>query len=233
MVGLASTLVVTLGSLTAGCATAEDAPQTTVQAEPSQAATPVNMAAQVPVQARPAVLRRVVASPRAACLDAVREAERAHQIPEGLMVAVALAESGLHAYAMNIGGRAHFPSNTEDAQRIYNGAKPGQYVMAGCVQVNARVHARNSDWPLDPWRAADWGAGYLRTHYERSGNWADAIRRWNGGGASGDRLACRVQAKLQVTNPGSDALSSARCGNNPRERSNGQTLLEIAEASDR
>jgi hypothetical protein len=32
--------------------------------------------------------------------------------------------------------------------------------MAGCVQVNARVHARGSDWPLDPMTSADWAGGH-------------------------------------------------------------------------
>lgn len=171
-------------------------------------------------------------NPRAACLAAARQAEAAHGIPPGLMVAVALAESGLHAHAMSIGGRSYFPASAEEARRVYGGAAPGQALMAGCVQVNARVHARGSDWPLDPWRAADWGAGYLRTHYERSGNWADALRRWNGGGTSGNRLACRVQAKLAVANPASTVLSGVSCGPGGRERREGAALLEIAETAD-
>ncbi|MCR0980858.1 transglycosylase SLT domain-containing protein [Roseomonas populi] len=253
---LASTLIVGLGSLAAGCATAEDAPQlasgdaardgadqapaTGTEATAGRRLAPgfILASSRRPVRnaaaTSPVVERRDIDSPRAACLDAVRQAERAHDIPEGLMVAVALAESGLHAHAMNIGGRAYFPDGMAEARRIYNSARPGQYVMAGCVQVNARVHARNSDWPLDPWRSADWGAGYLRQHYEKAGNWADAIRRWNGGGASGDRLACRVMAKLKVSNPGSSVLSDTRCGatNIARERRNGEALLEVAEAAD-
>ncbi|TPG51860.1 transglycosylase [Roseomonas nepalensis] len=165
-------------------------------------------------------------------MQAARQAEAAHDIPRGLMVAVALAESGLHAYAMNIGGQSHFPASNEDARRLYNAAGRGGNVMAGCVQVNARVHARGAEWPLDPWAAADWGAGFLRAHYERSGSWTEALRRWNGGGASGDRLACRVQAKLAAANPGSTLLADARCGGNARERRNGEALLEIAEAAE-
>ena len=90
-----------------------------------------------------------IASPRAACLEAVRTAERAHGIPEGLLVAMALNESGLHAYALNIGGRAYFPSSQEAARRLYWNAIGNSSVMAGCVQVNAGVHARRDDWPLD------------------------------------------------------------------------------------
>ncbi|WP_426956785.1 transglycosylase SLT domain-containing protein [Muricoccus radiodurans] len=185
---------------------------------------------------RPARAARRVAvrggEARAACLAATRQAERAHRIPEGLMVAIALAESGLHAYAMNIGGRSLFPDTPEEARRLYAAAPRGAYLMAGCVQVNARVHARNSDWPLDPMRSADWGAAYLRSHYQRTGDWAEAVRRWNGGPMR-NRLACAVRTKLAITNPGSNAMSGAQCGgsNVARDRSNGQALLEMAEAA--
>ncbi|MFT8246303.1 transglycosylase [Roseomonas sp. BN140053] len=176
-----------------------------------------------------------IASPRAACLDAARTAEIRNQLPQGLLVAVALAESGLHAYALNIGGRSHFPSNAEAARQLLAGARPGQSIMAGCVQVNARVHARGSFWPLDPARATDWAAQHLRQKFDQTGNWGDAIRRWNGGAPrTANNLVCRVQAKLQVTNPGSVVLSRESCGGNyARERRNGAELLEIAEASER
>ncbi|WP_376087888.1 transglycosylase SLT domain-containing protein [Roseomonas sp. CCTCC AB2023176] len=214
--------------LVVGCAAAEDAAEAT-RPEPVAEAPSAG-----PVPAR---LVRLVSgaagAPRAACLEATRAAERRHGIPDGLMVAIALAESGLHAYAMNVGGRPHFPPSAEEARRIYLAAGNASYLMAGCVQVNARVHARGDAWPLDPRRSADWGAEYLRTHYDRIGNWPDAIRRWNG--ATNNALVCRVQAKLQVVNPGNDVLRDVPCRVSAaaRERRNGQQLLEIAEAGDR
>ncbi|WP_342452475.1 transglycosylase SLT domain-containing protein [Pararoseomonas baculiformis] len=230
--------MISLGSLAAGCATADE-PHLASQPTPPPADLPRHIqtvslvSPSTTIRARPAVLRRTdLDSPRAACLDAVRQAELAHNIPEGLMVAISLAESGLHAHAMNIGGRAYYPDTIDEARRIYRGAPSGAYVMAGCVQVNARVHARSSDWPLDPWRSADWGASYLRQHFDTYGNWVDAIRRWNGAG--NNKLACRVQAKLQVTNPDSDVLDGVSCGGTSiaRERRNGAALLEIAEAAE-
>ncbi len=182
---------------------------------------------------RPAAAQPATASPRAACLDAARAAEAAHDLPRGLLVAVALAESGLHAYALNIGGRSHFPSGSAEALRLLAGAGRGQSVMAGCVQINARVHAPGLDWPLDPRRAADWGARHLREKFDSTGDWGDAIRRWNGGPAAG-RLVCRVQAKLRAVNPGSALLSGERCGSGyAADRRSGEALLEIAEASER
>lgn len=181
----------------------------------------------------PAAAQPAPSEPRAACLDAARRAETVYGIPRGLMVAVALAESGLHAYALNIGGRSHFPDTSAEARRLLRGAGARESVMAGCVQINARVHAPGADWPLDPRRAADWGARHLREKFDLTGNWGDAIRRWNGGPAA-SKLVCRVQAKLRASNPGSSLLADERCGGAyARDRRNGEALLEIAEASDR
>jgi hypothetical protein len=188
--------------------------------------------AALPAAAQP-VARQ--AGPRAECLAATRAAERAHHLPEGLLVSVALAESGLHAYALNIGGRAHYPADGAAARRLLAGAGAGQSIMAGCVQVNARVHARGSDWPLDAPRAADWAARTLQQAYQRTGNWPDAVRRWNGGRpATANRLVCRVQAKLQVVNPGSMAMAGAACGAGEiaRVRRDGHLLIAQAAAGD-
>lgn len=170
--------------------------------------------------------------PRAACLAAARRAEGVHGLPEGLMVAIALSESGLHAYALNIGGRAHFPEDGATARALLARAG-GRSVMAGCVQVNAGVHARGSDWPLDAERAADWAGGLLRRWYRETGSWTTALARWHGGSpASTRRVLCRVRAKLEVTAPGSDVLGNPGCSGTEiaRVRRSGATLLEIAEA---
>lgn len=172
-------------------------------------------------------------SPRSACLEAAREAERKHGLPEGLLVGIALNESGLHAHALNIRGRAYFPETRDEAARLLRAA--GGYAMAGCVQVNASVHARGGqDWPLDPWQATDWAANYLRQHYETYGDWGMALVRWHGGSPrAATRLICRVRSKIDVVAPGSDIFRE-RCGTGgvemARLRRNGQALLELAEA---
>ncbi|PHK96717.1 transglycosylase [Pseudoroseomonas rhizosphaerae] len=177
----------------------------------------------------------MAAGPRSACLEAARAAERKHDLPEGLLVAIALAESGLHAHALSVGGRAYYPESRAEARAILAGAKAGQPVMAGCLQVNTRVHAKaGQDWPLDAKRSADWAAGYLRRHYGDSGNWADALRRWNGGGPNAMKLVCRVEAKLQVVRPGNRVLGAPPCGKaqTARLRRDAEAHLELAQASD-
>lgn len=177
-------------------------------------------------------LRGATRGPRAACLLATRRAEQIHGLPHGLLTAIALSESGLHAHALSIGGRAHFPAGVDEARRLLLGSRGS--VMAGCVQVNAGVHARGEDWPLDPFTAADWAGGMLaRWARENDGSWTEALRRWHGasrGNVNG--LVCRIRAKLDVTNPASDLFQSARCNERQatRLRSDAEVHLRTAEA---
>ncbi len=171
-------------------------------------------------------------SPRAACLQATRNAERVHGLPTGFLTAIALAESGLHAYALSIGGRSHFPETEEAARALVNTASPRQSIMAGCVQVNARVHARNSHWPLDPNMSADWAGGMMARWARETGSWPTALRRWHGGSPSStQRLVCRVKAKLEVTSPGSNMFDDFNCaaGNADSTRRNAATHLATAQ----
>ena len=187
----------------------------------------------IPVSAGEAQLDGM--SPRAACLAAVRRAEQVHGMPSGLLSAVALAESGLHAYAMNIGGRAYFPGTRDEARVLLAGARPGASVMAGCVQVNARVHARGSDWPLDPMRSADWAGGMMARWARETGSWSEAVRRWHGGSpASTQRLVCRIKAKMEVTGADADVFRDWSCDSaqTARVRRNGEIHLSRAESAD-
>ena len=192
--------------------------------------------AELPAPVTQASLAREPISPRAACLLAAREAEVTHGLPEGLLTAIALNESGLHAYALNLRGRAYFPATREEARRLLTSASTRG--MAGCFQINAGVHvARGEDWPLDPPRAADWAARYLRQHYQTHGDWGRAVLRWHGAPSSraGTQIICRVRSKLEVTAPGS-TLFADRCRPGAlqwaRVRQNGAAHLEVAEAAD-
>lgn len=169
-------------------------------------------------------------SPRSACLVATERAEEVHGLPRGLLTAVALAESGLHAYALSIGGRAHFPADVETARRLMEAAQ-GRSVMAGCVQVNARVHARHGLWPLDPFISADWAGGIMARWHRETGSWPEALRRWHGGSpASTQRLICRVKAKLEVTDPGSTLFEGWRCDRAEAARVRRTAELHLATA---
>ncbi|WP_246523114.1 transglycosylase SLT domain-containing protein [Neoroseomonas eburnea] len=190
---------------------------------------------ETPILAEPVSLRDADLSPRTACLEAAREAERKHGLPEGLLVGIALNESGLHAHALSIGGRAYYPEDRAEAARLLRAS--GGRAMAGCVQVNSGVHARGGqDWPLDPWKATEWAAIYLRQHYETYGDWGMAVVRWHGGSPGQFRqLVCRVRSKIDVVAPDSH-LFVERCRGTQAQmaqfRRNGRALLELAEAAD-
>jgi hypothetical protein len=183
------------------------------------------------IPAREAGLRGASRGPRAACLLATRRAEQIHGLPRGLLTAIALSESGLHAHALSIGGQPRFPSDLDEARQLLRGSRGS--VMAGCVQVNARVHARGEDWPLDPFTAADWAGGMLaRWARENDGSWTEALRRWHGASRGNTRaLVCRIRAKLDVTNPGSDLFQSVACNERQAERlrNDAAAHLETAE----
>lgn len=173
-------------------------------------------------------------SPRAACLDATRRAEHVHGLPPGLLTAIALSESGLHAYALNIGGRAVFPQTPEAASSLLLAASSRRSVMAGCMQVNARVHARGENWPLDARLSADW-AGGLMARWGQELGWAEAVRRWHGGSPRAtSRLVCRVRAKLDVTQPQSDLFREYNCdtARTDRTRRNGAAHFGYASAGE-
>lgn len=184
-----------------------------------------------PVLAQPFEGRSAL-GPRGACLHAAQAAERNYAIPQGLLVAMAVSESGLHAYALSISGRAHFPNDLATARRLLAGGR-GRSVMAGCMQVNAGVHARGQEWPLDPVRSSDWAAAELRRHYDSTGTWANALRRWHGGTPSSDqRVVCRVRGTMQATAPGSGLFGRERCGAAETARLGDESfdLIELAEA---
>jgi hypothetical protein len=192
-----------------------------------------NNAAYVPVaMGGYAAAAQFQGGPRAACLDATRRAEQNHELPAGLLTAIALSESGLHAYAMNIGGRAVFPETADAAHALLRAAGARHSVMAGCLQVNARVHARGETWPLDARLAADW-AGSMLSRWGQEHGWADALRRWHGGSvAATPRLVCRVRAKLDITRPGSRLFEEFNCNTSreDRTRRNGEAHFTSATA---
>ena len=184
----------------------------------------------IPASSRDSVLASQSSSPRAACLQATQRAEQVHGLPPGLLTAIALAESGLHAYALSIGGRAHFPENEEAARALLADAGH-RSIMAGCVQVNARVHARNSYWPLNPVTSADWAGGMMARWAAETGSWSTALRRWHGGSpASTHRLVCRVRAKLEVTSPGSRIFQDFTCDEALADRTRRNGAVQLATA---
>lgn len=144
-------------------------------------------------------------TPRTVCASAIQVAELRHGLPEGLLQAIAIVESGRHPFAINLGPEdgARYPARRADAHAlILDALGRGERPMVGCFQVNVAVHApQDPGWALDPSRAADWAAIYLASHARGPSSddtrWHAAVVRYQGGrGASADRYVCRVAGAL-------------------------------------
>ncbi len=139
--------------------------------------------------------------PREGCQTAAATAERTSGLPPGLLTAIAGAESGMRPTALRIGGRGVYPPSKQAAETVAKRAlHHSQSVMAGCMQVNLKVHDPKGElWALEPQQAADWAAGYLLTLHHRLGSWQSAISAY--GGDRGHAYVKRIERRLDTGLP--------------------------------
>lgn len=142
--------------------------------------------------------------------EILRAAER-HQVPAGILYAVGLAETGrkgsLHAYALNIDGRAVFATSAREAEREFEKARRNgaRLIDLGCMQINHHYHARQFSslrHMLDPKQNVDYAASFLARLKQRHGTWAQAVARYHAGpdnNPAQKRYICRVIANLAAT----------------------------------
>lgn len=176
----------------------------------------------------------------ARCIAAARAAEAATDLPEGLLVAVAVVESALHPYAVGSEREGRYPASPTLAKRAAREMAPGaRSVSGGCFQVNIGVHARDgAAWVFDPGESALFAARLLADLRARHGGWAAALAAYNGaapGGSVGRAYACRVRAALAEIAPASlPAIRLESCPAGPARamRAKTATLLALAGAGD-
>lgn len=145
------------------------------------------------------------------CEAEILHAAERHKVPAGILYAVGLAETGrkgsLHAFALNIEGRAVFAASAREAEREFdkarrNGAK---LIDLGCMQINHHYHADQfSGLPqmLGPRLNVDYAARFLARLKQRHGTWAMAVARYHAGpdnDPAQKRYVCRVIANLAAT----------------------------------
>ena len=170
------------------------------------------------------------------CVDPVLKAEQDHDIPPGLLLAMALVESGTNgepnALALNVNGRQVTAHNeTEAVSRLRASTTKGNQrtnATVGCMQLSVGHHLRRFstlESMIDPARNATYGAGYLRQHHDELGSWSAAVQRFQGGSAR-QRIAyqCRVHSALVGLDP-----VSAKLIEDPRCRSLQTTPVRVAE----
>ncbi|MSP48542.1 MAG: lytic transglycosylase domain-containing protein [Alphaproteobacteria bacterium] len=157
------------------------------------------------------------------CTTGVAEAERTHGIPEGLLLAMAIQESGVsgqpYPWALNLGGRVVYASTQDAAQKILGErrAKGRKNLYAGCMQLSVFHHGRafaSLRDLLQPQRNVAYAARYLAAHYDDYGDWQAAVRRYQGGKArQSAAYFCRVLRTLGEIRPATArSLDTGRCG---------------------
>ncbi len=171
----------------------------------------------------------------ARCLEAARVAEAVYNLPEGLLVAVAIVESALHPYAVGTERVARFPSTqaaaTREAETLIPGARS---VSAGCFQINLRAHG---PWAralaFDAHASALFAAALLADARTRGGSYAAGLALYSGaapGSAIGLAYACRVRAALAELAPASLSALPLRCPVGPARAvaAKARELLDLA-----
>lgn len=142
------------------------------------------------------------------CHEDVLKAERQNDIPKGLLLAMAIIESGRggapQAYALNVGGRQVIARSSQDAARYFRtaGGRYGSNIYVGCLQLSLKYHHRAFS-PVhqiaDPGHNTDYAAKYLLRHYRMTGNWTSAVGRYNGGSRRQQRAyVCKVWNHLSA-----------------------------------
>jgi hypothetical protein len=160
------------------------------------------------------------------CTASVAEAERIFGIPEGLLQAMAINESGVkgqpYPWALNLGGQVVYAGNLDAAQKLLDDrrSKGRKNLFAGCMQLSVFHHASNFGSLRDllqPKRNVAYAAKYLATHYEDYSDWEAAVRRYQGGKArQSAAYFCKVLRILSDIKPmTAHRLDNGRCGPMP------------------
>ncbi len=146
-----------------------------------------------------------------ACEREIAVAAKRYGVPEGILYAVGLTETGrkgsLQPYALNVEGKALFPATKAEALRTFEDSRKAGSTLIdlGCMQINHRYHgAKFADVSqmLDPARNVDYAARFLHALKGRHETWSMAVARYHAGpnnDPAQKRYICRVVANLAAT----------------------------------
>lgn len=122
------------------------------------------------------------------CPTLIAQTEARRNIPRGLLMAIALTESGTGGspspYAMNIAGRSHFARSGQEMANIIsaNWSRGVRSIDVGCMQINLKYHGgkfpRLTDL-LNSTTNVEYGASYLIRLATASGSWKDAVMSYH------------------------------------------------------
>lgn len=124
------------------------------------------------------------------CATHIVRQELAHQMPRGLLAAIARIESGKKVdfvkgsvawpWAINVEGQPYyFKTRSEAIDAVQKHLKSGKRnVDIGCMQINYHHHGENFDSihaMFDPRKNVEYGARFLKNLKETHGSWSKAV----------------------------------------------------------
>jgi len=202
-------LVPTPGSAPAPIVTAPGVAPAPVVTAPAPAATMAPAGVQTPGSAAAAPALAPIALPLApSCLPEIAKAEKRYRIPDGLLVSIALAESGRRdpdtgiltpwPWTIDIHGQGQYFNSIDEAAAAAGAmlARGDGLVDVGCMQVDLFHHPHAFQTLLaafDPETNVDYAAKYLIELKGQTGSWAGAVAAYNTGNPrTGGEYVARV-----------------------------------------
>ena len=140
------------------------------------------------------------------CLDHLIQAENQYKIPRGLMVAIALIESGRNGvpqpHALSHGSHTTYASSTKAAAKMLRDRKGRLHsdMYVGCMQLSLYHHGKHFqpvEKIVDPAANVMYAARYIKRLRAERGGWSEALIAY--AGATGERsheYVCKVWRNL-------------------------------------
>jgi len=125
-----------------------------------------------------------------ACQRHIDDAARAYDVPDGLLDAIAHAESGWRGgpwpWTLNVAGDAEYHDTRADARRrvAAHTRRGHDNIAIGCMQIHLHYHGEAVDRPtdfLDPRRNVMYAARFLHRLHDKTGSWTKAVGRYHAG----------------------------------------------------
>lgn len=156
------------------------------------------------------------------CLDHLIQAENQYKIPRGLMVAIALIESGRNGvpqpHALSHNGHTTYAGSSRVAAKMLRDRKGHLHsdMYVGCMQLSLYHHGKHFqpvEKIVDPAANVMYAARYIKRLRAERGGWSEALVAY--AGATGERsheYVCKVWRNLNELDTGSARkLHSSYC----------------------
>lgn len=115
----------------------------------------------------------------------IQKIEKEHEIPSGLLAAIASVESGKKPYAIGVSGKSVKAGSKEEAKKIIKQylAKGITNIDIGIMQINWRWHSKEFDQNLDdmlnPLQNIIYAAQLLKALHTKHQSWQKAVRHYH------------------------------------------------------